>query len=91
MLPSRAQNGHRQTFARAEKLGLAAGYFASSMLFEYVIVRRPIIESRSLILLLALLLMVVLAFWKNERFHIVAVVLAYLLLIAWVAVTLFTL
>lgn len=71
--------------------GLSAGYLAVGMLYAYVILRLPIIASTSLILLLALLLTIVLAFWKNERFHIAAVVLGYLLTIAWMAATFFRL
>lgn len=67
---------------------LAAFYLASWMLFSYAVLRNPIDEPGSMSRLFGFLLMLCLAAWKNERFHAVAAMLAYVLLIVWLVVTL---
>lgn len=68
---------------------LGAFYIAAWMTFSYAVLGNPIDEPGSLSRFTGLLLMLVLAIWKNERFHVAAVVSAYFLLTAWLAVTLF--
>jgi hypothetical protein len=70
---------------------LAAVYVGSAMLFSIVVVGDPVVYSGNLIRLAGLTLMVLLANWRNERFHRAAVVLAYVLLITWVVIKRFTL
>ncbi len=70
---------------------LGAVYLASWMVFSTTVSGNSIFEPGGTFRLAGLLLMVVLAVWKNELFHVAAVVLAYLLLAAWVAVTVFSL
>ncbi|MEM7280285.1 MAG: hypothetical protein AAF438_01450 [Pseudomonadota bacterium] len=64
---------------------LAAIYLCAWAFYTYVIVGKPISEPGSPYRLAGTILMVVLAAWQNERVHIAAVVLAYLLMGAWIA------
>ena len=66
---------------------LGAFYLAAWMTFSYAVLGNPIDEPGSLYRFTGLLLMLALSAWKNERFHVAAVVLAYLLMVAWLAVT----
>lgn len=70
---------------------IAAAYGASWMLFATVISGELFFEPNSVMRLVALLLMVALAAWKNEHFHAVGVVSTYVLLAYWIAMTVFTL
>ncbi len=70
---------------------LGAVYLASWMVVSITVSGNSIFEPGATFRFAGLLLMVVLAVWKNEFFHVAAVVLAYLLLAAWVAVTVFSL
>lgn len=66
---------------------LGAFYLASWMFFSYAVLGNPIDEPGSLPRFAGLLLMLALARWKNERFHMTAVFLTYFLLVAWIVVT----
>ncbi len=70
---------------------LVAVYMVTWSIFSHTVVDYPLFDMRALIRYATVSLMVVLAAWKNERFHIAAVALSYLLLISWVAVAVFTL
>ena len=62
-----------------------------AMTFSFVIVGDKVLELRNTIRVGALVLMAVLAVWKNERCHAAAAVVASALLISWVGVSMFTL
>ncbi len=68
--------------------GLAALYLASTMLFTDVIRGESVFEPQNAIRSIGLLLMILLALWRNERFHVVAAVVAYGLLFGWAVLTL---
>jgi len=70
---------------------LGAVYLASWLAFSYVALGNPIFEPGATFRFLGLVLTIVLAVWKNERFHLAAVILAYVLVASWIAVTVFTL
>ncbi len=70
---------------------LAAVYIASATLFAYVVRGDPILDLRNVIRFSAVLLFVVLAVWRNERLHMAATAVGFLLLMGWVAVSLFSL
>lgn len=64
--------------------GLAACYIASWMLFANVVSGELFFDPGSFMRYIGIGLMLALASWKNERFHAVAVVAAYLLLSYWI-------
>ncbi len=71
---------------------LAAVYVASQTLFAYVIRGvDPISDPRNVVRFSAELLFVVLAVWRNERLHMAATAVGFLLLMSWVAISLFSL
>ena len=90
-LEDREQDIKRYYFDNSRWIfSLGAFYLASWMVFSYAVLGNPIDEPGSLSRITGLLLMLALAVWKNERFHVGAVVFAYFLLIAWVAVAVFS-
>lgn len=70
---------------------LAAVYLATWSIFSLAVLGSPFNNTADVIRHAALILMVSLAVWRNQRLHIAAVALSYLLLAAWVAVEVFTL
>jgi len=68
--------------------GLAALYLASTMLLSGVIRGDSIFERANAFRTAGLSLMILLAVWKNERFHLAAAIAAYGLLFGWAAMTL---
>jgi len=68
--------------------GLAALYLASTMLLSGVIRGDSVFERANGFRAAGLLLMILLALWKNERFHLAAALAAYGLLFGWTAMTL---
>ena len=63
--------------------GLGAFYLGAWAFFSYVVLGNPINEPGSPYRFAGIVLMLVLATWKNELVHVVTVVLAYLLMVAW--------
>ena len=70
---------------------LGAVYIASWIVFSHAVSGNSVFEPGSTLRLISLFLMVALAVWKNERLHITAVVLSYVLLASWITVTVFQL
>jgi hypothetical protein len=70
---------------------LAAVYMFFAMGFSFVIVGDDLLELRNTIRVGALILMVALAVWQNEKFHAMAAIVAGALLVSWIGVTAFTL
>ncbi len=70
---------------------LAAVYLTTWTIFAVTVLDQPLIDVSSMIRFAGLVLMVVLAGWRNEHFHIAAAVLSYLLFMAWVGINTFTL
>ncbi len=70
---------------------LAAVYLTSWVVFSYTVTGDPIFDLGGIFRFTGLFLMVSLAVWKNPRFHLAAVVLAYMLMAAWIMVTVFAL
>ena len=64
---------------------LGAFYLAAWAFFSYVILGSPLDEPGSQYRFLGIVLMIVLAVFPNERLHVIAVVLAYLMMGAWLA------
>lgn len=64
---------------------LGAFYLGAWAFYSYVIIGTPISEAGSAYRFAGIVLMVVLAAWRNERVHAVAVVVAYLLMGAWLS------
>jgi hypothetical protein len=61
-------------------------YFDNSRwFFSYVVIGKPINEPGSPYRFAGIMLMLVLASWRNERVHVVTLVLAYFLMAAWLA------
>lgn len=69
---------------------LAAIYLSSWILFSLVVLDSPLNETGSLSRLAGLILMIALAVWRNERFHIAAVTLAYVLLFSWIGAVMYS-
>ena len=69
---------------------LGAAYLASWTFISFVVFGNPIDESGSLTRFIGMLLMLVLAVWKNERFHAAAVMLACILQATWLVITVST-
>lgn len=69
---------------------LGAVYLASWSVFSLTIAGEPVPHPSSLIRYAGTVLLVKLAVWRNERFHVAGVALSYVLLLAWVAITTFT-
>ena len=67
---------------------LSAFYLLSWTFFSFAVLHSPIDEPGSLPRFAGMFLMLALAVWKNERFHMSAVVLAYILQATWSTVTL---
>lgn len=68
--------------------GLAALYLASTMLLSGVIRGDSVFERANGFRAAGLLLAILLALWKNERFHFAAALTAYGLLFGWTVMTL---
>ncbi len=68
---------------------LAAFYLATWAFYSYVIRAYPINEPGSAYRFIGIALMTTLAMWKNERVHIAAVALAYVLMSLWLAAAVF--
>ncbi len=64
---------------------LGAFYLAAWAFFSYVVLGNSINEPGSPYRFTGLILMLVLAGWRNERAHVVTVFLAYLLMVSWLA------
>ena len=64
---------------------LGAFYLLSWAFFSYVVIGKPIDEPGSPYRFAGIMLMLVLASWRNERIHMVTLVLAYFLMAAWLA------
>lgn len=69
---------------------LGAVYLASWSVFSLTIAGESLLDPGSLIRYAGIVLLVTLAVWRNERFHVAGVALSYVLLLAWVAITTFT-
>lgn len=69
---------------------LAALYLASWIVFSTLVSHAPSDEKGSLTRLAGLVLMVALAVWRNEYFHIAAVTLSYVLLFSWIGTVIFS-
>ncbi len=68
---------------------LGAIYLSAWAFYSYVIIGTPINEPGSPYRLAGIVLMLILAGWRNERVHGIAVLLAYLLMGAWLAAVVF--
>ncbi len=68
---------------------LAAFYLSAWAFYSYVIIGTPVSEPGSPFRFAGIALMLVLAAWPNERVHMVAVLLAYGLMAAWLAAVVF--
>ena len=68
---------------------LGAFYLSSWAFFSYVVLGNPLNEPGSFYRAAGILLMLVLAFWSNERVHAIVAAFAYLLMAAWVAAVIF--
>ena len=68
---------------------LAAVYLSAWAFYSYVIIGTPINEPGSPYRLAGIVLMVTLALWRNEKVHLIAVIVAYLLMAAWLAAVVF--
>ena len=64
---------------------LAAFYLTAWAFVSYVVLGNPITEPGSPYRFAGILLMLVLAAWRNERAHVVTVFVAYLLMGAWIS------
>ena len=70
---------------------LAACYIGTWMLFAYIVSGEGFFDPGSIMRYLGIGLMLALASWKNEYFHALAVVAAYLLLTFWIGTQVFRL
>ena len=69
--------------------GLGAVFIATAIINTNNLLHTSYLDPTNTIRGSGLLLMVVLAIWKNERFQIAAIALAYALLVAWIGFTMF--
>ena len=70
--------------------GLGAFYIMSWIFYAIVVARQALDEPGSLPRIVGLLLMIALAVWRNERFHIAAVAVSYILLFSWITAVIFS-
>lgn len=70
---------------------LGAVYMFAAMTFSFAIVGDEFLELRNTIRVGALVLMVSLAVWQNEKFHAAAAIVASALLISWIGISMYTL
>ena len=68
---------------------LGAFYLAAWAFFSYVVIGNSISEPGSPYRFMGIILMLALAVWRNERVHVVTIVLAYMLMAAWLAAVVF--